>query len=67
MHLRLVAFEGNDVPAILSDDLPDDFLLTSGGVDGNNGALDVEQIQQIGDCRDFVRFFVLSLLTSEIL
>ena len=50
----LVAFQGEDVIGLLVNDLAGDCTLAAAGVDGGDGALDLQQIQQLGDGHDLV-------------
>ena len=44
------------------DDLEGDFALRAYRVQNDNGSLEIEKVQKLGDRRDFVTFFVYCLL-----
>ena len=54
--MRMIIFEGQDVVTAARDNLGGDFFLAAGGVDGQHGVLQVEQLQEPRNSRDFVAF-----------
>ncbi len=53
----LVGFERQHVIGLLVDDLGGDLALAAHGVESDNGAVDGQHVQQIGDGDDLVRLF----------
>ena len=53
----LIAFEGEDVIGPLVHDLLGDVALTAHGIDGDDGALDRQHVEQLGDRHDLIGFF----------
>jgi hypothetical protein len=60
----LIAFEGEDVIGLLLDDLLGDVALAAHGIDGHDGALDLQHIEKRRNGDDLVRF-VLDLDLAE--
>src|SRR5581483_2170778 len=56
VHGLLVALQSQDVIGLAVDDLLGNRFLRSHGVDGDNGAPNVHQAQQLGNRSDFIRF-----------
>ena len=50
----LVALEGENIITSLLRDLLGDFLLATHGIDGYDTAFDIQDLEQLGDCGDFV-------------
>ncbi len=53
----LVALEREDVVGLSVHDLAGDLALAAHGVDGDDGALDGQHVQEMRDRHDFVRLF----------
>lgn len=54
----LIAFQAQHVVAALANDLFGDFLLTTHGIDGDDGAGNIQALQELGNGGDFVGFVV---------
>ena len=50
----LIALQGQDVVGLLVHDLPGDGALAAHGVDGDDGTLDGQHVEQLGDGEDLV-------------
>lgn len=58
MDVSLIAFERQHILPAAVDDLPGNVLLTAGRVDGHDGVLHVQVLQQGWNRRDFVGFLL---------
>ena len=56
VEIALVAFDVEDVVTAFFNDLGGDFALGAHGVDSDDGSLEVEHFQQLGDGGDLVAF-----------
>ena len=53
----LIAFERQNVISFFVHDFLGDTALTAHGVDGNDGALDDQHVEQLGNGYNLIRFF----------
>ncbi|MDR3558458.1 MAG: hypothetical protein P4L61_02920, partial [Candidatus Pacebacteria bacterium] len=56
MEVALIPLKGKEVISALIDYLSGDLLLTSHGVYGHNAASDIEGLEQLWNCRNFIGF-----------
>ena len=54
----LVVFDRQHVVGFLGDDLLGDLALATHGIDGHHGPSQLQRIEQLGNGRDFIGFFL---------